>query len=85
MPSGFQPTPGPFAQAIAAEIRSAMGRRQVSGAQLARDTDRSQSYLSKRLRAEVPFSANDVEDICEALDVDLGTLLIAAVRASRRQ
>ena len=70
--------------AIAAEIRSAMGRRHISGAQLARATDRSQSYMSKRLRAEVSFTANDVEDICEALDVNLEALLVAAVRASRR-
>lgn len=84
MPSGFQPTPGPFARAISAEIRSSMARRQMSGAQLARATGRSQSYLSKRLRADASFSANDVADICDALDEDLETLLVAAVRASRR-
>lgn len=84
MPSGSMPAPGPFSRALAAEIRSAMGRSQVSGAELARETARSQTYLSKRLRAEVPFSTNDVEDICKVLGVDLLALLSAAVRASRR-
>lgn len=84
VPSGKQPEPGPFAIAISEEIRSAMARRQVSGAQLARATERSQSYLSKRLRAEASFTANDVSDICDVLQEDLEALLVAAVRASRR-
>lgn len=84
MPSGSAPAPGPFARAIAAEVRSAMGRARVSGAELARKTGRSQSYLSKRLRAEVALTANDVADICEVLGEDLETLLVTAVRASQR-
>jgi transcriptional regulator with XRE-family HTH domain len=62
-----------------------MARRRVSGAELARRTERSQSYLSKRLRDEVGFSANDVEDICEVLGEDLLILLHAAVRTSRKK
>lgn len=84
MPSGTQPSPGPFARAVSAEIRSAMARQRVSGAALAAKTGRSQSYLSKRLRDEVSLSANDVEDICEVLGEDLFELLRAAVLASRR-
>ena len=84
MPSGFQPAPGPFARAICAEIRLAMTRRRVTGAELARRTGRSQSYMSKRLRDESAMTANDVSDICEALEVDLEALLVAAVRASKR-
>jgi len=84
MPSGSQPSPGLFALAISAEIRSVMARRQVSGAQLARLTGRSQSYLSERLRGDRSFTANDVEDICRALKVDLLSLLTAAVRSSRQ-
>lgn len=84
MPSGKQPESGPFARAVAEEIRSAMARRRISGAELARSSGRSQSYLSKRLRDEVAFTANDVEDICKVLGEDLLTLLHAAVRASRQ-
>lgn len=84
MPSGSAPAPGPFALAIAAEIRQAMARHMVSGAELARLTGRSQSYLSKRLRGDSALTANDVADICQVLGEDLEALLIAAVRASRR-
>lgn len=84
MPSGRQPEPGPFARAISVEIRSVMARRQVSGSQLAIRVGKSQSYIAKRLRAESAFTANDVEDICQALDEDLLHLLAAAVRASRQ-
>lgn len=83
MPSGKQPEPGPFARAVSEEIRSAMARRRVSGAELARSSGRSQSYLSKRLRDEVAFTANDVEDICAVLGEDLLALLHASVLASR--
>lgn len=84
MPSGTQPEPGPFARAVCAEIRLAMTRRRVSGAEVARMTGRSQSYLSKRLRDESALTANDVADICDVLGEDLEQLLVAAVRASRR-
>jgi transcriptional regulator with XRE-family HTH domain len=56
----------------------------MSGAQLARLTNRSQGYVSKRLRGEASFTATDVEDISRVLKVDLLSLLTAAVRASRQ-
>lgn len=84
VPSGKQPAPGVFARALSAEIRLAMFRKRMSGADLARGTGRSQSYLSKRLRNEATFSLNDVEDICRVLDEDLLIVLRAAVEASRK-
>lgn len=81
MPSGTQPESGPLARAISSEIRAAMARHRVSGAQLARDTDRSQSYLSKRLRDESSFTINDVEDICRVLDEPVASLLAKALRS----
>lgn len=82
MPSGKQPESGLFARAVSAEIRSAMARRRVSGAQLALKASLSQSYVSKRLRDEVPFTANDIEVICEVLEEDLLTLIQSAVQAA---
>lgn len=84
MPSGSEPAPGKFARAISAQIRAIMALQQVSGSQLGGSIGRSQSYMSKRLRGEASFSANDVEAISEALGVDLLQLLRAAVFASRR-
>lgn len=83
VPSGTQPEPGAFARAISDEIRLAMTRHRVSGAQLAKMAGRSQSYISKRLRNESSFTANDVEMICIALGEDLLNLVIRAARVVR--
>ncbi|WP_426989687.1 helix-turn-helix domain-containing protein [Pseudarthrobacter sp. Y6] len=58
-----------------------MTRQRVSGAQLAERIAQSQSYISKRLRDESPLTANDIEDICNALGEDLGKMLHSAARA----
>ena len=84
VPSGSEPRPGPFALAFAAEVRSLLARHRMSGAQLAKLTGRSQSYMSKRLRGESSFTANDAEAICRAMDLDLETLLVTAVRGIKR-
>ncbi|NWL13258.1 hypothetical protein DM793_18500 [Paenarthrobacter nitroguajacolicus] len=81
MPSGKQPTSGPFARAVSAEFRAAMARHQMSGPRLAQRSGISQSYLSRRLRDEVAFTANDIEAICKALDISLFGVLQAAVKA----
>jgi len=83
VPSGTQPEPGAFARAISDEIRIAMARQRVSGSQLATMAGRSQSYISKRLRNESSFTANDVEMICTALGEDLLNLVIRAARVVR--
>ena len=82
MPSGTQPEAGPFARAISAEFRAAMGRKQVSGPQLAKLSGLSRSYLSKRLRDEASFTLNDVEAISAALEMSLMGVLQVAVRSS---
>jgi transcriptional regulator with XRE-family HTH domain len=83
MPSGKQPESGPFARAISAEFRASMARQRVSGPQLAAKASLSPSYLSKRLRDEVAFTANDIESICAALGEDILRIVHAAVRASQ--
>ena len=75
MPSGKQGPSGPFARAIAAQVREAMARHRISAARLAPLIDVSQSYLSKRLRDEVPLTLNDVEAICTALGEDIQAMV----------
>jgi len=80
MPSGKQSESGPLAIAVAAEVRAAMGRRRVSGIQLASLTGISQNYIAKRLRDEAPFTLNDIERICIALEENYLELMVAAAR-----
>lgn len=85
MPKGSEPEPGAFARAVSDEIRHALTDRRMSGAQLASMINRSQSYMSKRLRGESSFTANDVEVICKVLEVDLLHLITAAIRNMRQR
>jgi len=85
MPAGKEPEPGAFARAVADEIRLALTRHRTSGAQLAGMIKRSQSYVSKRLRGEASFTANDVEAICQVLNEDLLRLITTAIRTMRAQ
>ena len=82
MPTGKQPEAGPFARAISAEFRSVIGRRQMSGQELANLSGLSRSYLTKRLRDEAAFTANDIEAICGALELSHMGVLHSAVRAA---
>ena len=83
VPKGSEPVPGAFAVAVSLEVRHLLTDRRVSGAQLASKINRSQSYMSKRLRGEASFTANDLETICRVLEKDLLELLTAAVRRIR--
>jgi transcriptional regulator with XRE-family HTH domain len=83
VPKGSEPEPGAFARAVSEEIRLASTRHRVSGAQLAVLIGRSQSYMSKRLRGEASFTANDVANACDVLGEDLLKLLTTAVRSMR--
>lgn len=85
VPKGSEPAPGAFARAVSEEMRLALTRHRMSGAQLAARIGRSQSYMSKRLRGESSFTANDVAAACEVLGEDLLHLLTNAVRSTRRQ
>lgn len=79
VPKGSEPVPGAFAVAVSLEVNHLLTDRRVSGAQLAALIGRSQSYMSKRLRGESSFTANDIETICRVLDTDLLGLLKSAV------
>lgn len=81
MPAGKEPEPGAFARAVSDEIRHALTRHRTSGAQLAGMIGRSKSYVSKRLRNESSFTANDVEAICRVLGENLLQLLTRAIRS----
>lgn len=58
---------GPFAQATADEIRAELGRKRLEQKDLAEMADLSTSYLSTRMRGELPLNLNDIDSICEVL------------------
>lgn len=74
VPSGRQPSPSPLAREVSAHIRAVMERDQVTMQALAKATGISRTYLSKRLRDEVPLTLNDVESISRVLRIPLPKL-----------
>ena len=84
VPSGSQPPPGPLAQAISATVRALMAERRITAKALAEKAGLSRSYLGKRLRDEASLSSNDIEALCEALEVDILAFATAAVRRMKR-
>lgn len=62
-------------EACAAEVRATLARKRISGVRLAAMIDRSQVYVSRRLRGEVPFDVVDLALIADALGVKQSSLL----------
>lgn len=77
--------PGPLAQAVAAEVRAALGRKGWRQADLARALEVAEGWVSNRIpvAARVTLDLNDLEAIAEALDVPACSLVPAVVAAPR--
>lgn len=63
---------------IAAETRAALARDGRSASQLAEDAGVSRSALSKKLRAQVSFTVEEIVSVSVALGIDPGTLVPSA-------
>lgn len=61
-----------------------MAERRITAQDLAAKAGLSRSYLGKRLRDESSLSSNDIEALCEALDVDILAFANAVVRRMKR-
>lgn len=63
---------------VAEEVCALLGRRRWSGAKLARAIDRSEMYVSRRLRGETAFDLDDLERIADVLNVAVADLMPSA-------
>jgi transcriptional regulator with XRE-family HTH domain len=63
---------------VAEEVRALLGRRRLNGAKLAQAIDRSEMYVSRRLRGETAFDLDDLEKIADVLSVPVAQLLPSA-------
>ena len=60
---------------VAEEVRATLGRRRMSGAELARQLGRSQTFVQKRLDGRQAFDVDDIEAVARILGVDPHQLL----------
>ncbi len=65
---------------IAAEVRALMGRRRVSGAELARTIGVPQASLQRRLSGRYPFDVETLAKIADAFGVPLHSLFLVGHR-----
>lgn len=61
--------------AVAAEVRSAMARKRVSGVKLANSLDTSRQALGRRLVGELAFDVVELTRIAELLDTTVAAFL----------
>ncbi|WP_237220430.1 helix-turn-helix domain-containing protein [Rothia nasimurium] len=81
MPKGTNEPPTPFALAVHAEIRAWQGRRNLSQRQLATLADLKQANLSNMIGSnKKSLNLNELEALCDALDVDVRDIINAAKR-----
>lgn len=67
--------PNPDAAAVAAKVRGVLGELNISGAELARRMDVTQTYIARRLRAKQPFDVTDLMSAARALEVPVTRFL----------
>lgn len=65
----------PDAESVAAEVRAALARRQITQTTLAEVTGRSQAYWSRRLSGRIPMSVDDLSVVAEIAAVPLASFL----------
>jgi transcriptional regulator with XRE-family HTH domain len=74
--------PSTLADMVAAEVRAHLARRQLTGTAFANAIGRSEMYVSRRLRGEIPFDLADIEQVATFLGITVADLLPAPERAA---
>lgn len=69
-------------QEVASEIRAWLGRRRLTGRQLATRMGASQTWTATRLRGEQEITINDLQRFASALEVKVGDLLPPSLRTT---
>ena len=59
---------------VAEEVRAQLARKMMTGAEVAAAIDKSPMYVSRRVRGEVAFDLDDLQQIAKVLGVEIGEL-----------
>lgn len=70
-----EPTPGSYSKAVVDALLDVMSMDGINVLSLSALTGKSNNYLAKRFRKELSFTLTDVEDICNALNLDCADFL----------
>jgi len=72
-----------LSEQVAEEIRAVLGRRRMSGRQLANALGVSQTWMSTRLSGATPIDLNDLDRIARVFGLDVAALLPARLPEGR--
>lgn len=67
---------------VVAEIRAEMGRQHINGSELAKRLNKSEMWVSRRLRGVTSLTVSDLATIAGALGVPVSRLLPEPERAA---
>lgn len=70
-----EPTPTPMRVRVAAEVRAWLGRRRMSGSELARQMGKSQTWVARRLDGRQAFDVDDLAHVATVLNVQVSALM----------
>jgi transcriptional regulator with XRE-family HTH domain len=75
MPRASKPAPGPLSLEVASLLRAEMGRQSLSKAELARRAHLDRTMVSDIVRGLQRADVEDLDSICQALDISLTEVL----------
>ena len=75
------PVEAELATAIAGEVRAIIARRRVSHASIYSRMQHEQSWFSRRLSGDVPWTAQELLILCNILDVNIASVYAAGTAA----
>lgn len=70
-----EPTTTPMRVLVATEVRAWLGRRRISGAELARQMGKSQTWVARRLDGRQAFDVDDLEQVASVLNLHVSDFL----------
>ena len=70
---------------VAAEIRGVMGRKKITGRELARRLGENPQWAAQRINGVVPLNTNDLPRFAEALEMTTDEMLDLVKHAIRRE
>lgn len=66
---------------VAAEVRASLARKQIKIRHAAAELGWRERYLHRRLRSEVSFSIDDLEQLAQLLKIEVADFIPAVVRS----
>ncbi len=79
------PAEGWLRMLVAAEIRGVMGRKKITGREMARRLGENPQWAAQRINGAVPLNTNDLPRFAAALEMSIDEMLDLVKHAIKRE